>query len=155
MEHIQETMLDIPKPRATVFGFFSQAANLERITPPELRFRIVTPEPIQMGEGTEIRYRLRLFGVPFGWTTRISEWDPPEAFTDEQVEGPYAVWIHRHRFERRGTGTRIVDRVRYRLPLGWMGEVAHPMARYQLGRIFSYRERAVWEALVGSEAGPN
>ena len=152
MEHLLETTVELPLAREAVFAFFADAANLERITPPELNFRIVTPQPIAMSAGTLIQYRLKLFGVPFGWTTRISRWEPPEMFVDEQLKGPYALWVHKHTFETISSGlTRIVDQVRYRLPLSPFGEVAHPLVRRQLRRIFAYREQAVRAALLSPE----
>ncbi|HJQ97450.1 MAG TPA: SRPBCC family protein [Candidatus Polarisedimenticolaceae bacterium] len=149
MEHLLEAEQRLPYSVEQVFGFFAEADNLERITPRELRFAIVTPRPIVLAASATIDYRLRLFGIPFGWRSVITEWDPPRAFTDEQVEGPYALWIHRHTFEPERGGTMIRDRVRYRLPLGPLGDLAHPLVRRQLARIFDYRRRAVEAAFPG------
>lgn len=135
-------------PLETVFSFFAEAENLQRITPPELGFRITTPLPIAMGAGARIDYRLSLFGIGFPWRTEITAWDPPREFVDTQRSGPYAQWIHRHRFRATPGGTEIEDEVRYRLPLPLLGELAHPLIRLQLGRIFRYRQRRIRELLA-------
>ena len=116
MDHELHTTLELPLPVDEVFSFFAEAGNLHRITPPELRFEILTPLPLEMGRGTLLEYRLGLFGVPFRWRTRIAAWDPPHGFVDVQLSGPYAVWEHTHVFAATETGTLIDDRVRYRLP---------------------------------------
>jgi ligand-binding SRPBCC domain-containing protein len=145
--HRFETVTDIPLPPEEVFPFFAAAENLERITPPELRFQILTPLPIEMGKGTLIDYRLRLQGIPFLWRTEISEWDPPLAFTDRQLKGPYHSWIHGHTFEATANGTRMTDRVDYRLPLWPLGEPALPFVRRRVQRIFSYRGEVIRQLL--------
>ena len=145
--HYLETRTELPQPIADVFAFFANAENLECITPPELAFRILTPTPITVREGTLIDYRLRLFGVPFRWRTRIVEWQPDTQFVDEQLRGPYQHWRHRHTFETSETGTRMTDRVEYRLPLQLIGNIALPLVRRQLDRIFRYRARAIRKEL--------
>ena len=149
MEHLLERELWLPHPVEKVFAFFAQAENLERITPRELRFHIVTKQPIALAAGATIDYRLSLFAIPFGWRSVITAWDPPRTFTDEQVRGPYALWVHRHVFEPSGAGTIIRDRVRYRLPFGPLGDLFHPLVKRQLSRIFDYRRRAVEAAFDG------
>ena len=152
--HVLRAVTRIEAPREEVFPFFADAGNLERITPPELRFRIVTPSPVEMVPGTLIDYRLSLWGVRFGWRTEITEWDPPHAFTDSQIDGPYRTWIHRHVFEEVDAGsgaaagaTLMTDEVRYRLPLWPLGEVALPVVSRQLRRIFRHRARVIRDVL--------
>jgi ligand-binding SRPBCC domain-containing protein len=145
--HVFRNETFIPRARAETFAFFAAAENLERITPPELRFEISSAVPIAMAAGTRIEYRLRLFGVPFAWSTLISTWEPGVVFVDEQLRGPYAQWIHTHRFYDAAGGTRVTDEVRYRLPLFPLGEVALPLVRRQIGRIFSYRAIRLKELL--------
>ena len=132
-----------------VFAFFGDARNLEAITPPPLGFRVLTPEPIAMGAGTLIRYRLRVRSVPIGWLTAIREWDPPHRFVDEQVRGPYALWHHTHTFEPRPDGgTLMRDVVRYALPLGALGELAQRLfVARDLEAIFDFRARRIVELL--------
>lgn len=140
----------IPRPRSEVFAFFADAANLERLTPDFLRFKIETPLPIDMRAGAQIDYRLSLMGVPVRWRTRIGSWEPPERFSDDQERGPYALWHHVHEFEAVGGQTRMCDRVDYRLPLGPLGALARALwVRGTLERIFDYRRRVI-EELFGS-----
>ena len=145
LERRLTTHLVLPRGREEVFAFFADAGNLEAITPPELRFRIETPLPIEMREGALLEYRLSLWGVPIRWRTRIALWDPPRRFIDEQIAGPYAQWIHTHTLTPTADagGTMIDDEVRYRLPFGAIGDLAHPLVRAQLDRIFDYRQAQV------------
>jgi ligand-binding SRPBCC domain-containing protein len=130
----------IPRQREEVFGFFAEAGNLEKLTPAFLHFRILTPLPIHITQGTLIDYRLRLFGIPFRWQTRIETFDPPKCFSDTQIVGPYRHWHHLHEFYEIPGGTRVVDRVVYELPLGPCGVLTHTLVvRRLLDRIFAYR----------------
>jgi ligand-binding SRPBCC domain-containing protein len=141
----------LPRPPDEVFDFFSQARNLELITPPWLGFEVLEAEPEPMRQGTLISYRLKLHGVPLRWQSRIEEWKPGRAFVDMQVRGPYRVWRHRHEFEELpdGGGTVVRDRVDYALPLGPLGRLAHAaFVRRDLGRIFDFRREAV-ERMLG------
>lgn len=147
--HLLRTAFTLPLPIDEVFAFFAEAGNLERITPPELNFRILIPPATRIMAGTLIDYRLSLFGVPFDWRTEITCWEPPHRFVDEQIHGPYRLWIHSHRFRAEAGGTAIEDEVHYRLPLWPLGEVAYPLVWLQLERIFRFREKAIREILLG------
>lgn len=120
-----------------VFAFFSDPANLEVITPPWLRFRIVECPAGPLEQGSRIRYRLRVRGFPIGWTSLISRWQPPFEFVDEQLRGPYTKWVHTHTFEERDGQTWMRDRVDYAVLGGWL--VNALMVRRDLDRIFDYR----------------
>jgi ligand-binding SRPBCC domain-containing protein len=134
----------IPRGLDDVFAFFARAGNLERITPPWLAFRLLTPEPVEMEVGTLIEYRLHLHRVPLRWVSRIEGWNPGRAFEDVQVRGPYRLWRHRHEFRRAGDGTLVQDHVQYALPLGALGELAHAaFVERDLARIFAFRQTAV------------
>jgi ligand-binding SRPBCC domain-containing protein len=135
----------LPGAPAEVFPFFGDAENLERITPSWLRFRVVTPKPIEMRAGALIEYRLRLHGVPLRWLTRIDVWEPPHRFVDRQLRGPYRVWRHEHTFTPAGGGRTLMrDRVEYSLPLGPLGLVADlVLVRRDLRRIFDHRAESV------------
>lgn len=127
-----------------VFDFFSRARNLETLTPPWLRFEVLTPEPIEMCRGTRIEYRLRLHGLPLRWVSRIDEWHPGHGFVDRQVHGPYRLWHHRHEFEAHNGGTLVRDVVHYSLPLGPFGALAHTaFVRRDLAAVFEYRRRQI------------
>ncbi|PYS98703.1 MAG: CDP-paratose 2-epimerase [Acidobacteria bacterium] len=145
-EHTLKRELTIELPRSDVFDFFSKAENLERITPRDLGFHIITPQPIEMREGSIIEYRVSLNGIPMGWKTLISKWDPPNEFVDEQISGPYKQWIHRHTFTELGPSTTLIeDEVKYRLPFEPLGDIAHFFVERQLKNIFDFREKSVNE----------
>lgn len=131
----------VRQPLDVVFAFFERPENLERITPPELSFEILTPSPISMERGALIDYRVRLAGIPFRWTTYITRYEPPHTFVDVQLCGPYTFWHHTHRFspiEERAT--LIEDEVLYLLPFGLLGSLFHRLwIKRQLTRIFDYR----------------
>ena len=133
--------LEIPRPLDEVFPFFADARNLERITPPHLRFRILTPEPIEMHEGLLIDYRISLRGIPMRWRSEITAWEPPHRFVDEQRRGPYARWIHEHRFEARGDVTIATDTVDY--DVRGPGLLHALLVRPDLERIFRYRAQTL------------
>jgi ligand-binding SRPBCC domain-containing protein len=128
----------LARPRDEVFAFFADAANLDAITPGWVRFRTVTPAPIMMGEGTLIDHRLRIYGIPLRWRTRINEWAPRDRFVDQQIAGPYRLWIHEHTFAKCDGGTVVGDRVRYAVAFDF---AVHRLVRRDIARIFAHRSR--------------
>jgi ligand-binding SRPBCC domain-containing protein len=139
------TRLFVARDLDTTFGFFADAGNLQRLTPPWLDFSILTPQPIAMAAGALIDYRIRVHGVPIRWRTVIAEWCPPVRFVDQQLEGPYRSWHHTHTFTAADGGTLVEDTVRYR-PLG--GALVHRLfVRRDLDRIFRFRQQEILAAL--------
>lgn len=148
--YVLESEQWVPASLEEVFRFFSDAGNLELLTPQWLRFQILTPQPIPMFPGTLIDYRLHWHSIPMRWRTEITAWQPPHAFEDLQLKGPYKLWHHTHRFQAVDGGTLIRDRVEYSLPFGIVGRMVHAFSvRRNVESIFAFRERKV-EEIFGS-----
>ncbi|MEI8292094.1 MAG: SRPBCC family protein [Verrucomicrobiota bacterium] len=139
--HVFAGELWLPVPREKVFPFFADARNLQILTPPWLKFRVLTPGEIPMRVGAVIDYQLRIHGLPVRWRTEITGWNPPHGFTDEQRIGPYRRWCHRHIFEEKDGGTCCFDRVEYAVPGGSL--VNRLFVRRDVERIFAYRAEAL------------
>ncbi len=150
--HVLEREQWVPSPLETVFSFFSDARNLEYLTPPWLRFRIVTA-PEAIAPGVNLHYRIGWHGIPLKWTTEIETWEPPHRFTDAQLSGPYKLWHHTHTFESLKDGTMMRDIVRYALPMGPLGEIAHALwVKRDVERIFDYRRTRIAQKFGSANA---
>jgi len=136
----------LPRPLAEVFPFFSDARNLDELTPPWLHFQILSDLPKEIHTGLRIDYQLRLYQLPVRWQTEITAYAPPYRFVDTQLRGPYRLWVHEHTFEERDGGTLMRDRVEYRVP-GWIIEPL--LHRWLVGpdlqTIFAFRRRRLEE----------
>jgi ligand-binding SRPBCC domain-containing protein len=144
----------IARPIDEVFGFFADAHNLEKITPPWIGFKILFMSTPTIEEGTTIHYRLRLHGIILQWRTDICEWNPPHCFVDEQTKGPYRRWRHTHTFEAHGSRTKMTDEVQYELPFWVLGRIVHALkVRGDVSQIFDYRSLQI-DALFGNSADP-
>jgi len=131
----------IDQPIDKVFNYFSHPENLEEITPPRLKFTILTPRPIPMEKGSLIDYTIRILGFPVHWRTLITSYNPPHGFVDEQIKGPYVIWHHRHSFKDINGGTMIQDTIRYAIPLGIIGRFLNFIwIQKDLKDIFAYRK---------------
>ena len=147
---VYKSSIWLPRPLDEVFEFFSDAANLEVLTPPWLNLSISTPTPIEMRPGTLIDYRLRFRGVPLRWRSEITVWDPPHRFADVQVKGPYRQWVHEHSFVEQDGGTLAGDRVAYAV---WGGALANKLViRRDVERIFDYRKQRLTAMFANGEA---
>jgi len=155
-DHVHELEREqwVPRPPEEVFAFFSDAHNLEAITPPFLRFDVRAVSTAAMEAGTRLDYRLRVRGLPLRWRSVIEAWEPPRRFVDVQTKGPYRLWHHTHEFEPRDGGTLIRDRVRYEVPLGALGELAAgALVARDLAEIFRYRHAQIAARFGGAAAG--
>ena len=141
-----QSQLWLPQSRDKVFAFFSDAQNLDLITPPWLHFRTVTLSSTEMQPGMMMDHWLRIHGFPWRWRSEITDWDPPVGFVDRQVRGPYRLWIHEHRFEERDGGTLVHDHVRYAVLFDFL--IHRLFIRPDIERIFAYREKKLREIFV-------
>lgn len=134
-----ETELWVPKAKDIVFDFFSDARNLNQLTPPLLEFKIVTPDPIIMAVGTLIDYKLKIRGIPVNWQSEITTWDKPHNFVDQQRKGPYRHWVHQHQFIEKDGGTLVKDQVDYSVFGGAL--INKFFVAKDLQNIFDYRKK--------------
>jgi ligand-binding SRPBCC domain-containing protein len=137
----------LPRPLDEVFAFFSNAANLELLTPPWLHFRILTPKPIAMHDGTLIDYSIRVHGIPISWQSEITNWNPPHRFVDVQRRGPYKQWVHTHSFEDVDGGTRVSDSVEFDVPFAF---AAGWFVKRDVEKIFAFRTEALQKRFARS-----
>ncbi len=136
----------LPQPRDRIFDFFSDAFQLETLTPSWLKFSVLTKAPIQISVGTTIDYKLKLHGIPIRWQSLISDWEPPSRFVDRQVHGPYRRWNHEHIFQPVAGGTLCLDVVEYEV-IG--GRLIHSLfVRPDLLKIFAFRQQKLNEAFA-------
>jgi ligand-binding SRPBCC domain-containing protein len=144
--HCETTVSASPQ---ETFAFFADASNLERLTPPWLNFRILTPMPVQMRPGVEIDYLVSLYGLPIPWRSQIDVWEPGVRFVDRQKVGPYRWWRHDHRFEPASGGTLVIDHVEYAPRGRWF---TREFVRRDLERIFAYRQNALRHIFLAPQA---
>ena len=136
------------------WAFLSDPCNLQLITPPTMKFEILSGAGEPMFPGQIIRYRVSPFpGVRTSWVTEITHVREGQYFVDEQRFGPYRFWHHKHFITPVDGGVLMHDVVDYGLPLGPLGNLVHGLlVRKQLEAIFRYREIAL-ENRFGSLPG--
>ena len=132
----------LPIPIAEAWSFFSSAQNLSKITPAGMNFVILTRlDKDSVYPGMKIDYRVSpLMGIPLRWTSEITVVNAPYTFTDKQLKGPYALWEHTHTFVTVAGGVKMIDDLKYALPFGFIGEIAHAaLVKKKLEQIFNFR----------------
>ena len=142
-----ERIQRIPIPREKAWSFFQNPGNLSKITPSNMGFDILSEVPDKMYPGLFINYKVSpLFGIKMNWTTEITYVDAINYFVDEQRVGPYAIWHHEHHFKEIDGGVEMLDRVYYKVPLGILGKLVHPLiVKPKLEEIFDFRVQRVEE----------
>lgn len=121
--------------------FFSSPANLNLITPPEMKFEILVDLPAEVHAGLMIHYRIRpMLNIPMRWTTEITAVEKHQFFIDEQIQGPYRVWHHEHHFREVEGGVWMTDKLSYDVGWGVFGWLAGKLwVDKQVQQIFEYR----------------
>ncbi|MDQ0868397.1 ligand-binding SRPBCC domain-containing protein [Arthrobacter sp. V1I9] len=105
-----------------------------------------------IGEGQEVTWRARHFGIPITMTSGITEFTFPCSFTDEQIRGPFKSFRHVHEFEGTGTGSIMTDRVEFAAPFGLLGRVAERLVLHRyLHRLI--RDRGHFLASISGHTG--
>ena len=127
-----------------VFQFFSDAHNLEQITPPWLHFKILDQSTDQIGRGTVFDYKIRIRGLPIKWRSLITQWNKGSDFVDVQIKGPYRVWHHTHRFFEYRNGTWIEDEIYYKPPvIPFISILIDAFVNRDVRVIFDYRQKTI------------
>ena len=153
--YIYHTRQELPVTIGKAWDFFSSPRNLSLITPPELDFRITAiPDSNEIFEGMIIDYTLKpLPGFTTRWKSMIDRVRKPYLFADRQLLGPYKFWEHTHNFTETPKGVLMTDEVKYILPLGPLGRIAHLLiVRKQLQKIFEYRRATLHKIFNSNES---
>jgi ligand-binding SRPBCC domain-containing protein len=135
--HLLTSEIWLPTSPDAAFAFCSDMDHLAETIPPRLHFRLRTGGPVTLELGSEFDYTIRLHGFRLRWRGKITAWEPPHRFVDEQIRGPYRLWRHEHVFEERDGGTVCHDRVQYAHVGGW--PVHRLLVKPNLDRIWAYR----------------
>ncbi|MDR3716167.1 MAG: SRPBCC family protein [Puia sp.] len=169
----------IPINVSKAWDFFSRPANLPSITPPDMKFRIISKyhgEKMYAGQLIEYRVRVAPFLPSLYWMTEITQVHEGIYFIDEQRFGPYRFWHHQHHFraisipkeghsetvDAAGIGTDIAgtegvemtDIVHYEVPFAAIGYLADKLfVARRLRNIFDYRLKRI-ETLFGTFPQP-
>jgi ligand-binding SRPBCC domain-containing protein len=150
-----KTEQNLPISIEQAWDFFSKPSNLKEITPPNLGFEIISKHHGNvMYPGQIIEYTVKpVLGIPLYWMTEITHVEPLKFFVDEQRYGPYSMWHHQHHFKAIPGGVAMTDIVHYKLPLFFLGDIAHGLfVKNQLNGIFDFRFKKT-EALFGKFKG--
>lgn len=132
----------LPVTPREAWDFFSSPANLPRITPESMGFKILySSGDGVMYPGQLIRYRVNIMPmVSLHWVTEITHVHEPAYFVDEQRFGPYALWHHQHHFKEVAGGIEMTDEVNYAIPFGFIGQLANWLfVEQRVNVIFDYR----------------
>ena len=141
-----QTVQQLPVSLEVAWDFFSSPKNLQKITPDHLGFQIISKHHGEkMYAGQIIEYKVKpVLGIPLYWMTEITHVEDKKYFIDEQRFGPYSLWHHQHHFKENDKGVEMTDIVHYKLPLGFLGDIAHALfVKNQLKQIFDYRYKVV------------
>jgi len=141
MRHLEFKQF-LPLPLEQAWKFFSNPANLGRITPKEMNFIITSSVPEHIYPGLIITYKVSpVLGIPLPWVTEITQVKEPFYFIDDQRSGPYAIWHHEHYFESVDGGVMMTDKLFYKVPFGFIGDLLDQMFIHeQVKGIFEYRK---------------
>jgi len=132
---------NLPISKEEAWDFLSDPQNLQKLMPDDMGFDIISGAGKKAYAGQLIEYKVSPFkGFKTKWVTEITQVQKPEYFVDIQLYGPYKLWHHKHFIHEIEGGVNIEDIVHYRLPLGFLGNLAHPiLVKPKLESLFKTR----------------
>lgn len=148
------TKQNLPITIEEAWDFLSDPRNLKTITPDYMGFEILSGADRACYAGQIIQYIVTpVLGIKTKWVTEITHVREGSYFVDEQRFGPYALWHHKHFIKEIPGGIEMEDIIDYKVPMGWLGQLVHPiLVKPKLEEIFAYRKEKL-EELYGVYKG--
>jgi ligand-binding SRPBCC domain-containing protein len=121
--------------------------NIKQITPPDTNVEILDIS-LPLHKGSVVKIKATKFFIPQIWEVEIAEAIPDVVVEDRALKSPFALWVHKHKFEAIDASTsRLCDEIELKLPFGILGKLAMPLVLLDIKKMFAYRHKKTKEIL--------